>query len=161
MFGLSLAEMAVILTVALIVLGPDKLPEVARFLARAYRRFISLKAELAKTIEETVTPLDPSKWPELNPRQSPGAHVPSQDSSSPATSFPEATASMASSFPEATASTASSSPESLSSKAAPVQASVAASPTAAASGTSPHGQSPAQERDKSHGQAPLSPDKPS
>jgi sec-independent protein translocase protein TatB len=64
MFGLSLAELAVILTVALVVLGPDKLPEVVRFLGRAYGQLLKFKAEFTKTVEENIAPLDPTKWPE-------------------------------------------------------------------------------------------------
>ncbi|MDR2387458.1 MAG: twin-arginine translocase TatA/TatE family subunit [Deltaproteobacteria bacterium] len=64
MFGFSLAEVVVILTVALIVLGPDQLPKVARSLAKVYGHLARFKAEFTKTIEETMVPLDTSKWPE-------------------------------------------------------------------------------------------------
>ena len=36
MFGIGLPELVVILAVALIILGPQRLPEVARMLGRAY-----------------------------------------------------------------------------------------------------------------------------
>lgn len=45
MFGIGLPEMIVILAVALIVVGPDKLPELARSLAKGVQ-------ELKKTIEQ-------------------------------------------------------------------------------------------------------------
>ena len=45
MFGIGLPEMIVILAVALIVVGPDKLPELARSLARGVQ-------ELKKTVDE-------------------------------------------------------------------------------------------------------------
>ncbi|MDR0620260.1 MAG: twin-arginine translocase TatA/TatE family subunit [Deltaproteobacteria bacterium] len=77
MFGFSLAEVAVILTVALIALGPDKLPQVARSLAKVYGRLIRLKAEFAKAVEENVSPLDPAKWTDDLPEPGrPGSDVP-------------------------------------------------------------------------------------
>jgi len=45
MFGIGLPEMIVILAVALIVVGPDKLPELARSLAKGVQ-------ELKKTIDQ-------------------------------------------------------------------------------------------------------------
>jgi len=50
MFGIGLPEMIVILAVALIVVGPDKLPELARSLARGVQ-------ELKKTVDEVKTSL--------------------------------------------------------------------------------------------------------
>jgi len=50
MFGIGLPEMIVILAVALIVVGPDKLPELARSLAKGMQ-------ELKKTVEEVKTSL--------------------------------------------------------------------------------------------------------
>jgi TatA/E family protein of Tat protein translocase len=80
MFGLSLAEVAVILTVALIVFGPDKLPGLARSLAKAYGRLLKLKAEFAKAVEDNVAPLDPAEWPlEPPPGPKPPAGAPPGD----------------------------------------------------------------------------------
>jgi Sec-independent protein translocase protein TatA len=59
MFGLSLAELAVILTVALIVLGPGKLPEVARHLAKAYGHLLKLNAEFTRTLDDSITLREP------------------------------------------------------------------------------------------------------
>jgi sec-independent protein translocase protein TatB len=50
MFGIGLPEMIVILAVALIVVGPDKLPELARSLARGVQ-------ELKKTVDEVKSSL--------------------------------------------------------------------------------------------------------
>ncbi|MDR1110295.1 MAG: twin-arginine translocase TatA/TatE family subunit [Deltaproteobacteria bacterium] len=63
MFGLSLAEIGVIMVVALLVLGPGQLPTVMRTLARAYRQLARLRAELSRTVEDSLGPLDPGKWP--------------------------------------------------------------------------------------------------
>ncbi len=51
MFGIGLPEMIVILAVALIVVGPDKLPELARSLARGVQ-------ELKKTVNQVKESLD-------------------------------------------------------------------------------------------------------
>ena len=51
MFGIGLPEMIVILAVALIVVGPDKLPELARSLARGV-------AELKKTVNQVKASLN-------------------------------------------------------------------------------------------------------
>jgi len=50
MFGIGLPEMIVILAVALIVVGPDKLPDLARSLARGMQ-------ELKKTVDEVKVSL--------------------------------------------------------------------------------------------------------
>ncbi|MCF6188024.1 MAG: Sec-independent protein translocase protein TatB [Desulfobulbaceae bacterium] len=51
MFGIGLPEMIVILAVALIVVGPDKLPELARSLAKGV-------AELKKTVNQVKANLN-------------------------------------------------------------------------------------------------------
>ncbi len=51
MFGIGLPEMIVILAVALIVVGPDKLPELARSLAKGV-------AELKKTVNQVKASLN-------------------------------------------------------------------------------------------------------
>ena len=55
MFGIGLPEMLVILAVALIVVGPDKLPELARSLARGV---IELK-KTAETVKEELMAENP------------------------------------------------------------------------------------------------------
>ena len=55
MFGIGLPEMLVILAVALIVVGPDKLPELARSLARGV---IELK-KAAETVKEDLMSANP------------------------------------------------------------------------------------------------------
>jgi sec-independent protein translocase protein TatB len=56
MFGISFAEMALILMVALIIIGPKDLPEVSRylikFIAKSKRMISSAKKELNKLGEE-------------------------------------------------------------------------------------------------------------
>ena len=51
MFGLGTAELIVILLVALIVLGPNEIPKVARTLGRGLRELQRAKDDLKKNIE--------------------------------------------------------------------------------------------------------------
>ncbi|MBI5235992.1 MAG: twin-arginine translocase subunit TatB [Deltaproteobacteria bacterium] len=52
MFGIGFAELIVILAVALIVIGPDKLPEMAKTLAKAYNELRRAGDEVKKSLKE-------------------------------------------------------------------------------------------------------------
>ena len=52
MSGIGLAEFLLILVVALIVIGPEKLPEVARALAKAYNELRRAGTEISRSIRE-------------------------------------------------------------------------------------------------------------
>lgn len=64
MFGMSLTEIVVIAVVALVVLGPEKMPKVARtvgyFLGKARRQIDDIKNEIAR---ETTSVKDAVKLP--------------------------------------------------------------------------------------------------
>lgn len=51
MFGIGMPEMILIAVVALIVLGPKKLPELAKSLGRALREFKKATTELKESID--------------------------------------------------------------------------------------------------------------
>lgn len=57
MFGIGTQELIVILVVALIFLGPKRIPEIAKSLGKALREFrrasTEIKEEIEKEIEET------------------------------------------------------------------------------------------------------------
>ena len=58
MFGIGLPELVVILAVALIVLGPQRLPEVARMLGRAYGQLRRASDEFQNTIRQDLAALE-------------------------------------------------------------------------------------------------------
>jgi Tat protein translocase TatB subunit len=58
MFGIGLPELFVILAVALIVLGPQRLPEVARMLGRVYGQLRRASEEFQQTIRQDLAALE-------------------------------------------------------------------------------------------------------
>jgi len=59
MFGIGMPELLVILVVALLVLGPKRLPEVARSLGRGMAEFRRASSELRESL--TLPPDPPAK----------------------------------------------------------------------------------------------------
>ena len=55
MFGIGLPELVVILVLALLVLGPERLPEVARMLGRIYGQIRRASEEFQNTIRQDIT----------------------------------------------------------------------------------------------------------
>ena len=51
MFGIGMPEMLLILAIALIVIGPKKLPDLAKSLGRALREFKKATSELKESLE--------------------------------------------------------------------------------------------------------------
>lgn len=54
MFGLGFGELALILVIAFIVLGPKRLPEMARGLGKALRELRKASADIRSTFEEPL-----------------------------------------------------------------------------------------------------------
>ena len=71
MFGIGMPELLIILVVALLVLGPKRLPEVARSLGRGLAEFRRASSELRQSLSvppEDPTPKSVDKTPaEANP----------------------------------------------------------------------------------------------
>lgn len=55
MFGIDFPELLLILAVALIVVGPSKIPDIARALGRAYAEFKRAMDELKQTVDQDDT----------------------------------------------------------------------------------------------------------
>lgn len=58
MFGIGFTELILIVVVALIVIGPDKLPDIAKTLGKAFVEFKRAGEELKRTVSETAADLD-------------------------------------------------------------------------------------------------------
>lgn len=58
MFGIGFTEFVLIVIVALIVIGPDKLPDIAKTLGKAFVEFKRAGEELKRTVSETAADLD-------------------------------------------------------------------------------------------------------
>ena len=58
MLGVGFPELVMILVVALIVLGPQRLPEVARMLGRAYAQLRRASEEFQNTIRQDLATLE-------------------------------------------------------------------------------------------------------
>ncbi len=89
-FGIGLPEMAVIMTVALLIFGPKKLPEIGRSMGKAIRSFQEASKEFenefkreADQIEQTV-----KTTAELEPKQIAAAEKTEENFSSPQISNP-------------------------------------------------------------------------
>jgi Tat protein translocase TatB subunit len=65
MFGIGLPELIVIMVVALLVVGPSKLPELARSLGKAFNEFRRMADEVKETIEEEVLKEEEKKEEEI------------------------------------------------------------------------------------------------
>lgn len=55
MFNIGVAEMALIFVVALVVLGPEKLPEIARALGKAYNEFMRSMRDARQSIDSITS----------------------------------------------------------------------------------------------------------
>lgn len=89
-FGIGLPEMAVIMTVALLIFGPKKLPEIGRSMGKAIRSFQEASKEFetefkreAEQIEQTV-----KTTAELEPKQIAAAEKTEENFSSPQVANP-------------------------------------------------------------------------
>lgn len=61
MFGIGMPELLVILGLALIILGPKKLPDIARGLGRAMREFKRASDEMRDSLQEETRDLEEVK----------------------------------------------------------------------------------------------------
>jgi Tat protein translocase TatB subunit len=55
MFNIGIPEMALIFVVALVVLGPDKLPEIARALGKGYSEFMRSMRDVRQSFDNVAS----------------------------------------------------------------------------------------------------------
>jgi TatA/E family protein of Tat protein translocase len=77
-FGIGVPELLVILAIALLVLGPKRLPEVARSLGKGIAEFRRASSELRETLTATLAerPAPPQSAPKAEPETKPDAPKP-------------------------------------------------------------------------------------
>lgn len=61
MFGIGLPELLVIAVVALLVVGPDKLPGLAKSLGKGFQEFRRATDDVTESIKDTLKPEDIKK----------------------------------------------------------------------------------------------------
>lgn len=70
MFGVNLSEFAIIAVIALIVIGPERLPQYAEQLGRFVREGRKMALGLREQVREEIGPeFDEVDWRQLDPRQ--------------------------------------------------------------------------------------------
>ena len=79
MFGIGMTELLVVLVVALLVLGPRRLPEIARSLGRGMAEFRRASNDLRASLSASIEDDPPSTPPPPPPQTSPGAEAPGED----------------------------------------------------------------------------------
>jgi len=71
MFGIGLSEFIIIIIVALIAIGPDKLPQLARTLGKAFAEFKKAGEEVKRSFSEAGRPEKEEQGPEGGPEAGP------------------------------------------------------------------------------------------
>jgi sec-independent protein translocase protein TatB len=83
MFGLSFGEVLIILVVGLLVLGPSRLPQMARTLGKTLREFRKATTELRSSMEDEFYKMDDTQRPTVTSTTAtavpPPATVPARD----------------------------------------------------------------------------------
>ncbi len=71
MFGIGFSEFIIIIIVALIAIGPDKLPQLARTLGKAFSEFKKAGEEVKKSFNEAARPEKEGEGPEVGADEGP------------------------------------------------------------------------------------------
>jgi len=71
MFGIGLPELIVIMVVALLVVGPSKLPDLARSLGKTFQEFKRMADDVKETLEEETTDIKTSSEQQVENKEEP------------------------------------------------------------------------------------------
>jgi Tat protein translocase TatB subunit len=71
MFGIGLPELIVIMVVALLVVGPSKLPDLARSLGKTFQEFKRMADDVKETLEEETTDVKTSSEQQAKNKEEP------------------------------------------------------------------------------------------
>ena len=90
--SLGPAEILVVLVIALLVFGPDKMPEIARQVGKGFREFKRVQQHLKSELRDVVSEFDaPSSTPPGDPvPMLPPKEVPAETAADPAPAVPTA-----------------------------------------------------------------------
>jgi sec-independent protein translocase protein TatB len=83
-FGIGMPELIVILVVALVVLGPKRLPELARTLGKALSEFRRQSSEIMDEFQVQMTMDDDDRRPSAAKARAPHAPAPDPAAAAPA-----------------------------------------------------------------------------
>lgn len=61
MFGFGISELVLVLVIALVVFGPQKLPEISRALGKSVKEFKDSTSEVTDTVEKVKDVTDVAK----------------------------------------------------------------------------------------------------
>lgn len=75
MFNIGPLELIVILVVALLVVGPQRLPEIGRSIGKGIREFRKAQDEVQRSLRMTLQDDDAKPKRSARPRRRPGAHA--------------------------------------------------------------------------------------
>ena len=81
-------ELIIILVIALLILGPGKLPEVGASIGKSIREFRKASSDLNDTVNVDTSPLPPAPAPGATPAAPPAADVPAASTAPAASSEP-------------------------------------------------------------------------
>lgn len=89
MFGIGMPELLLILALALIVLGPKKLPDIARALGRGFSEFRRATEELKTSFHEEVRTEETRRLIREGKIQAPGVKYPEEEAEAAPAAEPE------------------------------------------------------------------------